>query len=100
MDLDFAKVDPEHVKVELENERVRVLRVTLESFDRTRLHLHRTGVGVFLTDHDLKNFETNGEASEIRGRAGDVLWFGRPVTHITENLSSRHMELVFVELKS
>ena len=98
MDPDFAKVDPAHVKVEYENERVRVLRVTLESFDRTREHLHARGIGVFLTDYDLRNTEPSGRSEELRGRTGQVVWF-EPVVHTTENLSSRHMELIFVELK-
>lgn len=98
MTTDFAKVDPRHVKVVLENDRVRVLRATLESFDRTATHLHPRGVGVFLTDFDLKNTEPTGKVEEVRGRVGDVAWF-EPVLHTTENLSSRHMELVMVELK-
>ena len=99
MELDFPAVDPKHVQVVFENPRVRVLKVTIESFDRTQRHFHPAGVGVYLTDHDLRNTDDQGRVTEVRGQAGEAKWID-PVTHVTENLSSRHVELIFVQVKS
>jgi len=95
---DFAKADPKRVTVLFENDRVRILRVVLGSFDRTEPHVHPRGVGLFLTDFDLENIDHAGRRDESRGLAGDYRWYD-PVLHTTKNLSSREMRLLMIELK-
>src|SRR2546425_6701271 len=47
---DAVKVDPKHYKVELENDRVRVVRITYGPREKSVMHGHRPGVVLFLTD--------------------------------------------------
>src|ERR1039458_7259585 len=47
---DPVKVDAKHYKVELENESVRVLRITYGPGEKSVMHYHPNSVAVFLTD--------------------------------------------------
>ena len=47
---DPVQVDPKHYTVEVENERVRVLRIKYGPFEKSKMHGHPATVAVFLTD--------------------------------------------------
>ena len=47
--LDPVKLDPQHYKVEFENDRVRVLRVNYGPREKSVMHSHPDGIGLFLT---------------------------------------------------
>ena len=47
---DAAKVDPKHYKVELENDQVRVLRISYGPGEKSVMHSHPANVAVFLTE--------------------------------------------------
>jgi quercetin dioxygenase-like cupin family protein len=105
MDADFgsiysdpAKIDPRHVKVALENDRVRAIRVTLGPRETVPLHSHPSAVGVFLTEASLRNDLSEKSPENVRARPGDVVWF-EPTTHATTNTGRLGVELVIIELK-
>ena len=95
---DPVKVDPGHVRVELENDRVRVLRVRLGPHEKIPLHEHPARVVVSLTDTDLKVTSVNGETESRRLKPGEARW-GTPTKHMAENLHDTPVELIEVELK-
>jgi hypothetical protein len=47
---DPVKVDPKHYKVDFENDKVRVLRITYGPGEKSMMHYHPDGVAVYLTD--------------------------------------------------
>ena len=95
---DPVQVDSKHYTVELENNRVRVLRVRYGPREVSVMHRHPAAVGVFLTDVNARFRFPDGRTEEQNIRAGDVVAY--PVgEHLPENLSDRPLELVLVELK-
>ncbi len=96
---DPVKVDPKHYKVELENAKVRVLRITYGPHEKSVLHSHPSGVAVFLTDFHSRFTYPNGKTEEMRGKTGQVVE-AQAGKHLPENLSDQPFELILVELKS
>ena len=96
---DPVRLDSAHYKVELENERVRVVRVRYAGGEKSVMHQHPPGVIVFLTDANFKFSYPGGKAENIQAKAGDYLWFGEVWEHLPENLSDNKFEGLYVELK-
>ena len=97
---DPAKLDPKHYKVELENDRVRVVRIKYAGKEKSVMHQHLPGVTIFLSDAHCKFSYPDGRTEDIEGKAGDVLWFGEVWEHNPENLSYSNLEVISIELKS
>ncbi|MGH9143328.1 MAG: hypothetical protein ACRD2I_19510 [Vicinamibacterales bacterium] len=84
--LDPAAVDSKHYKVELENERVRVLRIHYQPHEKGELHEHILNrVVVYLND-------------QPGARADDVRVAGA-ATHTEQNASDRPADRIAIELK-
>jgi hypothetical protein len=84
--LDPAKVDPQHYKVEFENEQVRVLRIHYGAHEKGALHEHILNrVVVYLND-------------QPGARADDVRMAGA-AKHAEENASGQPADRIAVELK-
>ena len=84
-------------KVEFENDRVRVLRVThaaRESHAQTSRH---DRLVIYLNDGRTARTE-NGKKEEHRRKAGEVVWKNRS-QHQVENLNDAAHEVIIVELK-
>jgi quercetin dioxygenase-like cupin family protein len=95
---DAAEVDPEHYKVEFENEKVRVLRITYGPGDKSVMHEHPEGVVIFLSDGVTKMTFADGTSQEMKSKAGQVVW--TPVAkHQPENLGDEGFEVIQIELK-
>ncbi len=90
--------DTKHVKVEFENDQVRVLRYRYEPRDNSNMHNHPNNVQILLTDTDNKITTPDGKTTETHGKAGEVRW--RPATtHMVENIGDKPFEGILVELK-
>ena len=98
MSKDPVKVDPKHYKVEFENEKVRVLRISYGSHEKSVMHGHPNAVAVFLADASAKFTYPDGKTDKIKMKAGQAAWFP-PVEHLPENTSGKPIQLIFVELK-
>jgi quercetin dioxygenase-like cupin family protein len=99
MAADPVAVDPRHYKVEFENDRVRVLRVTFGPHEKSVMHAHPAGISVSLTNRDMRFTLPDGRTRHLMGRAGDVVWY-EAHEHLPENLSSRPYEGIHIEVKS
>src|SRR5262249_3188824 len=97
-ELDAAKADPQHHKVEFENDWVRVLRFRISPHEKTPLHDHPSVVVLYLTDGDLKLTPPDGEVSEAHPKAGAASWRG-PTAHTVENIGAKPVEGIGVEPK-
>lgn len=96
---DPVRVDPKHYKVEFENDRVRVLRITYPPHEKSVMHHHPANVAVFLTN-GLSRFTTpDGKTQDSPVKAGSVQW-SEAAEHLPENVGDKPFELIVVELKA
>lgn len=95
---DPALVSPDHYKVEIENDYVRVLRSTGPGHARTPMHSHPPNVVVYLSDADARVVGPDGVAKDSHRKRGEAIW-NDAQQHERINLSDRPYELIQVELK-
>ena len=95
---DPLRVDPKHYKVEFENDKVRVLRISYGPGEKSTMHSHPNAVAVFIADARAKFTYPNGKTEDIEMKSGQAEWFP-PVEHLPENTSDKPIHLIFVELK-
>jgi quercetin dioxygenase-like cupin family protein len=96
---DPVKVDPKHYKVEFENSKVRVLRITYGPHEKSVMHSHPEGVVIFLSDAKGKFTLPDGKTQEATWKAGDVSW-SPASAHQPENLGDNSFSLIQIEMKS
>ena len=96
---DPVKVDPDHYKLEFENERVRVLRISYEPGEKSVMHRHPAGLAVFLTEQKVKFAAPDGTEQETANEPGKTSWH-EAEQHLPENIGDQPMELILVEMKS
>src|SRR5260370_41784475 len=89
---DPVKLDPKHYKVELENERVRVVRIRYNGHDKSVMHQHPPGVAVFLNDANFKFSYPDGKTENITAQARRHLGFGEECAHNADHLSDKKAE--------
>lgn len=92
-------VDPSYaVKVEFENEQIRVTRVHYAARAKSPMHSHPGRAVIALTGSHLRVTESGGPARETQRRPGEIYW-GDSVTHSAENLTDEPLETIEVEIK-
>ena len=94
---DAAKISP-NVRVEIDNQWVRVLRVKEDAGDRVAMHAHPSSVAIYLTDARQRITAADGQMQTVVRKAGEVA-YRDPVRHAEENISDQPMEAVVIELK-
>jgi quercetin dioxygenase-like cupin family protein len=93
---DPVKVDPKHYKVEFENDKVRVLRVTYGSGEKSAMmHYHPDSVAVYLTDGKSLMIMPDGKSRETSARAGQVFWVPAG-SHIAQNEGDDKDEVILI----
>jgi quercetin dioxygenase-like cupin family protein len=95
---DPVKVDPKHYKVEVENEKVRVLRANYRPHEKSVMHSHPESVAIFLNEIHCRFTFPDGKTEERRFRAGETL-YAPAGSHLPENLSGHPFDVIIVELK-
>jgi quercetin dioxygenase-like cupin family protein len=96
---DPVQVDSRHYKVELENERVRVLRVHYGAHEKSVMHSHPDSVAIFQNDVHCRFTLPDGQTEEHRFRAGETM-FTPAGSHLPENLGDQGLDVILIELKS
>jgi quercetin dioxygenase-like cupin family protein len=86
------------VKVEIDNQWVRVLRSRFAPRGSHGMHEHPNTVLVFLTNTDLKITNMDGTMQEVHRKAGEVAYV-ESARHSEISLSDQPVEIVLVELK-
>src|SRR5262249_52641500 len=87
-----------NIKVELENDQIRVTRVHYAPRAKSPMHSHTGRVVVALTDTRTRATIQEGTSNEATRRAGDIYW-GDSVTHQGENLLDAPIEVIEIEVK-
>lgn len=95
---DPAVVSPKIIKVEFENDRVRVLRMRYGPHDRSAMHSHPAELVVRVTDGWTRITYPDGTSRETKGVAGTIFW-PEATTHSVENLKDEPIENVEIEFK-
>jgi hypothetical protein len=70
--LDPVKLNPKHCKVEFENDCVRMLRDNYGPGERSAMHSHPDGVGIFLTPQLSRFAFANGRCTENHFTVGEI----------------------------
>jgi quercetin dioxygenase-like cupin family protein len=95
---DPVVVDPDHYRVETENEQVRVLRARYGPKAKSVMHTHPATVAVFLTDARCRFTFPDGKTEDHQIKAGETMIM--PATdHLPENLGETPLEVIVIELK-
>ncbi len=95
---DATKVDPEHYKVEFENDEVRVLRINYGPGEKSVMHYHPESVVVFLSDGDGKFTFPDGKTEDLKFNNGTVIWIPES-TYQPENTGDKPFEVIQIEMK-
>jgi quercetin dioxygenase-like cupin family protein len=86
------------VKVEFENEQIRVTRVRYAPHAKSPMHSHTGRAVVAITPSHLRVTTSDGATRETERKAGEIYW-GDSVTHSAENLTDVPLETVEIEVK-
>jgi len=94
--IDPVDVSPNNYKVLLENDRVRVLEMTLRAGETDEQHSHPSETVYFITGGKVKIHLPDGEVVEAELPDGHVMW-NDAWTHQVENVGSAEIHAVIVE---
>lgn len=86
------------VKVEFENDQIRVLRVNYPTHAKSPMHSHTGRAVIAVTASHLRVTTADGTSREVQRHAGDIYW-GDSVTHSAENLLDMPLETIEIEVK-
>jgi quercetin dioxygenase-like cupin family protein len=95
---DPVKVDPKHYKVDFENEKVRVLRISYAPGEKSVMHYHPDSVAVYLTDGKTLMTTPDGKTQETPAKAGGSSWTPAG-SHLPQNVGDKRFEVILVEMK-
>jgi len=96
---DIVKVAPDHCKVVLDNDKVRVIEYTAKPGDKVGMHWHPAHVVYIISGGGKTKFTLeNGKTEEREMKAGDSVWVDE-VTHATENMGKEETRVLIVEMK-
>jgi hypothetical protein len=98
---DATVIDPKHYHVELENEYVRVIRVSIGPHEKLMMHTHPAmgAVLVHLTDQKIRIRLADGTTRDSNYSAKQVNWVDLVSAHQDENLGDATAKFIRVELK-
>ena len=96
---DALRVDPQHYRIEFENDKMRVLRLTLKSSETVPLHDDKDALAVCLNECHVRFTSPNGRSEDIHIEPGAARWiFGD--TRSEKNLGTKPVQMLFIEMKS
>jgi quercetin dioxygenase-like cupin family protein len=103
--LEAVVAAPQNHKVVLENERVRVLEVTVSPGEKEPLHMHwMPSVMYVMAEDNIRDYDAEGKViyesrRDKPGKTPYTVWMEPQAPHWVENLSKKPMRLLRVELK-
>jgi hypothetical protein len=96
---DPLQVDTLHYRLDFENEKMRVLRLTLTPSETVPMHDDKDALVVCLKECHVRFTSPNGRSEDIHMEAGTSRWiYGE--TRSDKNLGTKPVEMLFVETKS
>ena len=95
---DAAVVNPDTVRVKLDNPHIRTLEAVLKPGQKETLHSHPASVIYVITGGKVRNHIAGGKIIESELVAGDTL-YRDPITHWAENIGTTTIHLILIEMK-
>ncbi|MGA8151868.1 MAG: hypothetical protein WB952_13025 [Terriglobales bacterium] len=92
------KVEPNHYKLDFENDRVQVVAVHYGPHEKSEMHDHPGGVVVSITAGHLRFTDEKGKTREVFAKPGEARWYP-PFKHKVENLDDEPYNAVYVGVK-
>ncbi len=99
MALDAIQIDPARYKVELENDRVRVVRLRFEAGEKGMMVTHPPRVLATITDVSVRLLFADGRTDQRGAPAGVAAWLDAETLQ-TENAATKPLEVILVEPKA
>ena len=93
-----AEVAPHVYKVAFENERVRLLEVSMAPGAKSELHSHPDYLVYALSDGRVRLAGPSDEGADVDIRQGDTMW-REAEEHSAVNVGTGELRALFVELK-
>ena len=97
---DVMKAAPNHYKVLVDNQQVRVVQNTLTPGEKDPLHTHPAGWYYVTAAGKMKVTTADGKVSYWEPKQGDSGWMEAEAAHTSENVGSSTMSFILVEVKS
>ena len=97
---DAVKVAPDHYKILLENEHVRVIENTLAPGEKDAMHTHPSGWYYVTKPGTMKVVHADGKTETWEAKSGESGWLKTEGPHTSENIGNTTMGFVLVEVKS
>lgn len=100
-ELDAVKAAPQNHKVLFENDEVRVLEVTIAPHTQEPLHVHRFPAVIYVdsSPHLIEHLQDGSVVDRGDRPDGSVRWLPIDPGHFLENVDSRPLHAIRVELK-
>jgi hypothetical protein len=96
----LGAADPAPPRVPLENDFVKVIDVTSQPHQKTRMHEHKINRVMVYLNAGRQHFEwQNGKPSDLTWKAGQPLWSPAAGMHTAEITSDRPVRIIEIELK-
>ena len=95
---DPVKISPELYKVVLENERIRVLDITLKPGEKSPMHSHPDFAVYALSDGKALFTFKDGKTKDIELKKGQCVW-NDAMSHAAENTGTTELHVLNIELK-
>ena len=95
---DVAVVNPNTIRVKLDNVQVRVLEATIKPGVKEKPHSHPASIVYVVTGGRMRTHLPDGTTSDATYTAGQTV-YRDPVTHWAENIGKTTVHLIVVELK-
>ena len=95
---DVAVVNPNTIRVKLDNTQVRVLEATIKPGVKEKPHSHPASIVYVLSGGKMRTHLPDGTTSDATYTAGQTV-YRDPVTHWAENIAKTTVHLIVVELK-
>lgn len=95
---DPLRFDPRHYRLEFENERVRVLRLTLKANEMVPFHDDPDALVVCVKECHVRFTSPNGRSEDVHLEAGAARWIYGD-TRSEKNLGTKPVEILFIEMK-
>jgi hypothetical protein len=98
-DRDPVRVDPQHFRVDFQNERVRVVRLTMKGSESSPMHEEPDALAVCLKGCHVRLIRPDGKIQDLHMQTGDTRWVWED-TRSEKNLGTEPLEMLLIELKA
>ena len=98
-DRDPVLVDPEHFRVDFQNEQVRVVHLSIKGTQQTRMHEEPAVLAVCIKECHVRLSEPDGKTKDLNMQAGDTHWIWED-TRSEKNLGKEPLEMLLIEMKA